>query len=56
VKPRRTLLTDPDEIAALLAGGRWKEGKPLVWKLGEHYVAEAEVLKEWRDNRSGKRG
>jgi hypothetical protein len=52
VKPRRTLLTDPTEIAQLSTGGRWKEGKPLVWKVGDAVYAEADVLKEWREKQS----
>lgn len=52
-KPRRTLLTDAAEIAALTAG-RWIEGRPLTWQVGDAVYAEADVLKEWRA-RSGKR-
>jgi hypothetical protein len=54
-KPRRTLLTDPTEIAQLSTGGRWKEGKPLVWKVGDAVYAEADVLREWRKVQEGKR-
>jgi hypothetical protein len=54
-KPRRTLLTDPIEIAAITARGRWKEGVPLTWKVGDEVYAEGDALKEWRENRVGKR-
>lgn len=46
-KPRRAPVTDPAEIAAMSVT-RWKEGLPLIWKDGDTYWAEADVLKEWR--------
>ena len=51
-KPHATVITDPAETAALLAGGRWQEGKPLAWKEGETVYAESEPLPAWRAARS----
>jgi hypothetical protein len=53
-KPRRTLLTDPAEIAALRTGGRYVDGKPLTWKVGDDYYAQSDVLKEWRASQANR--
>jgi hypothetical protein len=58
VKPRATPITDPAEIAALTAAGKWREGIPLWRQNGETLlVGEVDVLKTWREARasSGKR-
>lgn len=51
-KPLVTVITDRAESAALLAGGRWKEGKPLTWQEGETVYAETEPLKALRAARA----
>lgn len=49
-KPRRTYVTDTVEVAALIALGRYKNGVPLWWKVGDDtLLVEADVLKEWRE-------
>lgn len=50
-KPRTAPVTDPAEVAALTAAGKYREGVPLWRKNGEALlVGEVDVLKTWRAN------
>lgn len=54
-KPRATTITDPVEVAALIKAGKYREGIPLWRPNGETLlVGEVDVLKTWRENRTGK--
>lgn len=55
-KPRAVPVTDPIEIAALQHAGKWRENIPLWRQNGDTLlVGEVDVLKAWREGRTGKR-
>lgn len=54
-KPRTAPVIDPIEIAALQHAGKWREGIPLWRQNGDTLlIGEIDVLKTWREARTGK--
>jgi hypothetical protein len=56
MKPRYTTITDPDDIAALIALGKYREDKPFFVRSGAALlVLLNDAFRAWRESREGKR-
>jgi hypothetical protein len=54
MKPRYTTITDPDDIAALIALGKYREDKPFWVRSGAALlVLVNDAFRAWRESREG---
>jgi hypothetical protein len=56
MKPRYTTITDPDDIAALIRLGKYREDRPFFVRPGTALlVLVNDAFAKWRESREGKR-